>query len=179
MVHLTISLSIPFIANYSWLQVLEFEDDVLPPNFLVGNGGTKMIKNYIEQSSIPQLVFQIHEKEFTVTGKVKKGLTLSQFGYSIMERSKSGTYKVAFRVWDEQNSKVTSLDYLVPIHSRKATAGSMHKGAAQEFRIYYDIFLLMVLLAVCLVTIWNWAQIRKKRSAYSPIYEMEPVIHRR
>jgi hypothetical protein len=171
-------LPISFVTRCSWLQVLEFEDNVLPPNFLVGNGGTKMIKNNIYQSSIPHLDFQIHQNEFTITGKVKKGLTLSQFGYSIMERSKSGTYKVTFHVWDKQKSKVTPLDYVVSIHSRKATEDLMHKGRAQEFRRYYDIFLLLVLLAVCLVTIWKWSQIQRKRFGYSPIYEMEPVVHR-
>lgn len=165
------------VAMSSWLQVMEFENATLPPNFLVGNGGTKMIRNYIEQSSIPHLDLHINQQEFTITGKVKKGITLSQFGYSVMERNSSGSYQVNFHVWHKDSKKVKPLSYSVTING-KSDATKWSVIESQKFKQRSNILLVFFMLAGCWVTLWNWARVRRRRTDYSPIYEMEPVQSR-
>lgn len=132
-----------------------------------------MIRNNIEQTSIPHIEFQIHQHEFTLTGKVKNGMTLSQFGYSIMERSHSGLYTVNFNMWDKDKRIIKALDYHLEIQSGKSDKMNLSDGKTQK--INSNIPLLMILLVGCWFFIWKWSRAQRKRGGYSQIYEMEPL----
>lgn len=159
----------------SWLQVMEFENDSLPPLILAGNGGTKMIRNYINQQSIPSIDLQIDKQDYTISGKIKQGFTLTQFGYSIMERSNAGAYQVNFHVLGDDR-QVKPLDYSVAI----AKGLRQHKNIEMisdtlRFKHKQNHLLVLVMLVACLIILWKWPRVNRKRDSYSPIYEMEPV----
>ena len=83
-------------GHMHWLEVLQFEDDKLPPQMVVGHGGTQLIRNYVNQSAMPFLRLEVGKPEYNITGTVERGLTESNFGYGIMERTAAGDYEVTF-----------------------------------------------------------------------------------
>jgi hypothetical protein len=136
-----------------------------------------MIKNFINQSSLPYINFQFNKRDYNVSEKVKKGLTLSQFGYAIMARS-SGSYQVSFHVWEENESKLKPLEYLVSIPRgprRIEESKSPSRAAHKKCKQLLNILLLSGMLVLCWISIWKWSLVRKKRLTYAPIYELEPL----
>ena len=155
---------------------MEFENNSLPPLILAGNGGTKMIRNYINQQSIPSIDLHIHKQDYTIAGKVKKGFTLTQFGYSIMERNNAGAYQVNFHVLGDER-QVKPIDYSVSIAKglRQHQTTEMISDTSR-FKHKQNILLVLGMLTACWIILWKWPSMNnRKRHSYSPIYEMEPV----
>lgn len=107
----------PFFCVDSWLEVLQFDNDELPAQMVVGNGGTKLIDNYINQSSIPYIDLKVGNPEYGIQARVKRGLTLKEFGYSIMERDDDGAYEVKFYIFKGNNTNYSmeALNFTLPI----------------------------------------------------------------
>ena len=84
---------------------------------VVGNGGTKLIDNYINQSSIPYIDLKVGNPEYGIQARVKRGLTLKEFGYSIMERDDDGAYEVKFYIFKGNNTNYSmeALNFTLPI----------------------------------------------------------------
>ena len=135
-----------------------------------------MIRNYINQQSIPSIDLQIHKQDYTIAGKIKKGFTLTQFGYSIMERNNAGAYQVNFHVLGDE-SQVKPIDYSVSI----AKGLRQHQNTemisdTSRFKHKQNILLGLGMLIACWIILWKWPRMNnRKRYSYSPIYEMEPV----
>ena len=120
-------------GHMHWLEVLEFEDNVLPAQLVVGNGGTMMIENKINQSSIPYINLTVGKEEYGIQGRVKRGLTKSEFGYGIMERQEDMHYEVYFKTWQPEKQKVDiAFSLSIPAGLRKnAQAASTADGDEQ------------------------------------------------
>ena len=116
------------------IEVLEFEDNELPAQMVVGNGGTMMIENKIKQSSIPYVDLKVGKEEYNLQARVKRGLTMSQFGYSVMERQEDNkSYEVKFNVYNQDARAMETLDFKlsIPAVRVKADAGqSVGEGQA-------------------------------------------------
>lgn len=116
------------------IEVLEFEDNELPAQMVVGNGGTMMIENKIKQSSIPYVDLKVGKEEYNLQARVKRGLTMSQFGYSVMERQEDNkSYEVKFNVYNQDAMAMETLDFKlsIPAVRVKADAGqSVGEGQA-------------------------------------------------
>ena len=157
------------------MQVIEFENNTLPPNIIVGNGGTKMIRNYINQSSIPYIDYHIDNHNFKIAARVTKGLTLSQFGYGIMEKSQDGAYEVKFNVWDANGGKVIPLNYSVLI-PKSARQSSITSKTDTQYKMNWSVLIFIMLAAtVAASSVQKWLLLKKRRLTYEPLYEMEPV----
>ena len=154
---------------------MEFENNSLPSSFIVGNGGTKMITNYINESSIPYINVKIDKGNYSITGKVKTGVTLTQFGYAIMERSNHTSYEVKFHTLHGDESKV--IDFIVNITNspRRSDNTNILFTKIEMHKRRGNLLSVLILLVGCLLFIWKWSGMNRKRSFYDPIYEMEPV----
>jgi len=107
-------------GHMHWLEVLEFEDNVLPAQMVVGNGGTMMIENKIDQSSIPYINLTVGKEEYGIHGRVKRGITKSAFGYGIMERQDDLSYEVKFMTWQaDKGSVANQFNLTIPAGLRK------------------------------------------------------------
>jgi hypothetical protein len=103
-------------GHQHWLQVLEFNDDALPAQLVVGHGGTKMIPNFVDQDSLARIKLEVGQPELNIAATVKRGITMSQFGYGIMERNDDNMdYDVTFYGLDETTREVGVLDFSMTI----------------------------------------------------------------
>ncbi|KAL3765302.1 hypothetical protein ACHAW5_006087 [Stephanodiscus triporus] len=102
-------------GHQHWLQVLEFNDDALPAQLVVGHGGTKLIPNWVNQDSLTRIKLEVGQPELNIVATVKRGITMSQFGYGIMERNDGMDYDVTFYGLDETTRKVGVLDFSMTI----------------------------------------------------------------
>ena len=118
-------------------EVLEFEDNKLPAQMVVGNGGTMMIENKIKQSSIPFVDLKVGKEEYNLQARVKRGLTMSEFGYGVMERQEDNkSYEVKFNVYNQDAGAMETLDFKlsIPAVRVKADAGQL-VGEGQEVTV--------------------------------------------
>lgn len=60
----------------------------------------------IDQSSIPYIDLKVGKPEYRIEGRVKRGITKSQFGYGIMERQEDLSYEVQFKVWQPSTRRL-------------------------------------------------------------------------
>ena len=113
-------------------EVLEFEDNKLPAQMVVGNGGTMMIENKIKQSSIPYIDMKVGKEEYNLQARVTRGITMSEFGYSVMERQEDNqSYEVKFNIYNQDAGAMETLDFKlsIPAVRVKADAGqSIEEG---------------------------------------------------
>jgi hypothetical protein len=50
-------------GHQHWFQLLEFDGDALPAQLVVGHGGTKLIKNYVNQDSLSRIRLNVGRPE--------------------------------------------------------------------------------------------------------------------
>jgi len=109
-------------------EVLEFEDNKLPAQMVVGNGGTMMIENKIKQSSIPFVDLKVGKEEYNLQARVKRGLTMSEFGYGVMERQEDNkSYEVKFNVYNQDAGAMETLDFKLSIPAVRVKADAGHR----------------------------------------------------
>ena len=60
----------------------------------------------IDQSSIPYIDLKVGKPEHRIEGRVKRGITKSQFGYGVMERQEDLSYVVQFKVWQPSTRRL-------------------------------------------------------------------------
>jgi hypothetical protein len=103
--------------NNSWLEVLEFEDNALPTQMIVGNGGTKLLNDHdIDNNALTNIKFEIGKPEYNITGRVRSGEIRFEYGYGMMTRDdETGDYNVAFYTWQDVTKSVKSIDYSITI----------------------------------------------------------------
>jgi hypothetical protein len=125
-------------GHQHWFQLLEFDGDALPAQLVVGHGGTKLIKNYVNQDSLSRIRLDVGRPELGMSATVKRGITKSQFGYGIMERNAHMGYDVAFYALDQTTREVGMEDFnmTIPAGPRVVPSddarGSSHPAAGPE-----------------------------------------------
>jgi len=134
-------------GHMHWLQALQFDNDSLPAQLVVGNGGTKLIQNYINQSSISYIDLYVGKPEYNIKGRIQKGITMSEFGFGIMERSDGGGYDVTFHTWREDSRSVEPIDFSMYIPRGPRRKGNnnatidhsqrIHSHAVSKLRSFY------------------------------------------
>ena len=95
-------------GHMHWFQGLAFEDEALPAQLVVGNGGTKLIPNLVNQAAIPTMKLEVG-RDGAYQGKVRKGLTASQFGFTIMTRNADGSYRFRSRAYDDVSETMVNI----------------------------------------------------------------------
>jgi hypothetical protein len=99
-------------GHMHWLEALQFTNNDLPPQLVVGNGGTLMIPNYIEQDVFPHIKIDVGREGVNYTGIVERGITMSKFGFGIMERADDlSGYEVAFYAFNDDTRAVDPIDF--------------------------------------------------------------------
>lgn len=102
-------------GHMHWLEALSFVNDTLPHQIVVGNGGTKLIENYVNQDAIPGVVLEVG-RDRSYTGVVEKGITSSAYGFGIMERNdETGDYDVTFYNLDMKTQELVDVDFAMTI----------------------------------------------------------------
>ena len=104
-------------THNSWLEVFEFENDALPYQLVVGNGGTLLIDNDdIPRDSLSKLDFHVGKPEYNITGKTKRGELKFEYGYAIMKRKEDGSsYDVNFYTWRKETGTAEPLDFTLSV----------------------------------------------------------------
>ena len=107
-------------GHMHWGHALEFQDNELPAQMVVGNGGTRLIpKNNVNQSAIPLMELRVGQNQ-QIRGRVKRGYTMTKFGYAVMDRQddddgKPVEYEVTFKTYNEMTKKMEPIDFSLKI----------------------------------------------------------------
>mmetsp|Transcript_55323 Transcript_55323/g.134366 ORF Transcript_55323/g.134366 Transcript_55323/m.134366 type:complete len:675 (+) Transcript_55323:147-2171(+) len=126
-------------GHMHWLEVVEFEDGVLPSQIVVGHGGTKLIPNYVNQEIFPSLQLIVGYKD-EIEAKVSKGFSNStSFGYGVMVKNTAGDFLTTFFNYDQTSNSTDTLEYPLVIpktrHNRSGNAsgsGSVDSSSESE-----------------------------------------------
>ncbi len=116
-------------GHIHWLEVLEFRNNSLPAQIVVGNGGTELIPNYMDQKILPKLKLELGRNEFGMAGFVDRGVISSKFGFGIMTRLESNEgYNVTFKEWDPVKLEVDDMNFHVFIpNAHHNRSGIIHR----------------------------------------------------
>ena len=101
-----------FSGHMHWLQVLEFNDNALPPQLTVGHGGTKLFNSSIDEELYPHIRLVVGEPEI-YSATIERGYTMNKFGYAIMERNDELNYDVTFYVFNQTTREVLEMEDLI------------------------------------------------------------------
>ena len=104
-------------GHMHWLEAIQFVNDSLPVQLVVGNGGTKLIDNYVVQEALPGMQLKVGRKEQQYQGTIRKGITSSDmFGYALMSRNdETGNYDVIFRGLNQSTLSMVDFDFSLTI----------------------------------------------------------------
>lgn len=136
-------------GHMHWLEVLAYENEALPTQIVVGNGGTEMIPNYINQSVWPYVEIQAGG---VYTGRVRKGLSSSSnFGFCLLERDGNGDYDLTCKNLDTTSGDLVDVDFDVTIPQGPRVGDDTPTSAGcTTYTISLGVCLLLVLVSCVL-----------------------------
>ena len=82
-------------GHMHWFGAFSFENQTLPAQVVVGNGGTMLIDNYVNQDALPFVRLEVGQGGM-YQGTVESGITSSNFGFGIMQRHANDSYTTDF-----------------------------------------------------------------------------------
>jgi hypothetical protein len=118
------SISGVFSGHHKVLQVMEFVNNTLPFQVILGNGGTKVDDLVVDPDLLSSVVLQVGEMSVPVARTLS---TNAQHGFALMERNSEGSYDLSFYGLDPVARAATVLDHqlVIPKGSRfPAPSGS-------------------------------------------------------
>eukprot|EP00928_Gymnodinium_smaydae_P021912 TRINITY_DN18586_c0_g1_i2.p1 TRINITY_DN18586_c0_g1~~TRINITY_DN18586_c0_g1_i2.p1 ORF type:complete len:419 (+),score=65.70 TRINITY_DN18586_c0_g1_i2:580-1836(+) len=119
-----------FSGHMHWFEAIAFESDELPAQFVVGNGGTELIPNYMPQDYLNDLSMN-HVK-------LKDSISSSHFGYTVMSRDDHGYQIVAHGSYDGSLIEMKEIWRMtVPLEAR-LHAGSNRLRELMKWIYAYD-----------------------------------------
>merc|ERR1719203_988940 len=127
-----------------WLEILQYANQELPTQIVVGHGGTTLIQNYVDQTVFPHLELHVGSKQQQLKGRVLEGLTSSSmFGFAIMERSQEGDYDMSFLGLDMKTNVMVQqgFNFTIPKGPRVAQTESSASSSGNSLHVFSKIFL--------------------------------------
>jgi len=99
-----------FSGHMHWFQGYFFDSDEMPPQIVVGNGGTKLLPKYIPEHSADNL--------HIFGRRIYRAIVESNFGYSLLTHGNAG-YRLTAHHIGEPNTQTPFWNVSLP-HIRKA-----------------------------------------------------------
>mmetsp|Transcript_1925 Transcript_1925/g.3473 ORF Transcript_1925/g.3473 Transcript_1925/m.3473 type:complete len:175 (-) Transcript_1925:247-771(-) len=94
-----------------WFEAIKFKNNALPPQLVVGHGGTQLIPNYVEQDIWTSLRVEVGRDGLGIFGDIEWGLAKSEYGYAIMDRNaNTNDYEVNFYFYNGDTGLVELLE---------------------------------------------------------------------
>lgn len=114
-------ISALFSGHMHWRESISFSNNLLPPQIIVGHGGTDLVENYIIDRSLDGLSLEVgRNSQISVT--IEEGdPDSSAYGYGVLQRQRggkrAGDYTVRFRGVDMTTGCAYDVDPSLTIHS--------------------------------------------------------------